>query len=110
MAKFIVNGVLLSEGTLPGEVRGEVSVRLNRSNALPSRIKELLSDEVKVRGGNALQNLKIWTRASYQLESTSSETIKQYLLDGFRWDDQSLIGTGVAILIDPSQMKEAMES
>ena len=43
MAKSIVEGVLFSDGELPGESLGQITVEISKQNALPSDKKKKLS-------------------------------------------------------------------
>jgi hypothetical protein len=46
MAKSIVDGVLFSDGDLPGEELEQVVVSISKQNALPSDIKKKIAKKV----------------------------------------------------------------
>ena len=59
MAKSIVDGVLFSDGELPGEEIQHVVITISKQNALPSDLKKKMALKVKALGGNAVSNFEV---------------------------------------------------
>lgn len=99
MAKSIVDGVLFSDGDLPGEDLEQVVVSISKQNALPSDIKKKMAKKVKEKGGNAISNFEVAQSGHHWLFTASI----------LMWDTESLYGVGKARKIAKDQMPEALK-
>lgn len=81
------DGIIFCEGKLDGAEVSAIRVELSRQNALLSELKSRMAYKAKSCGANAIINY------SYQ------QTKKI-----FGWDNLSLIGTGIAIVISDEQI------
>jgi hypothetical protein len=98
MAKGIFEGVLISDGDLPGEEKGQLIVSISRQNALPSDIKNKIAEAAKAAGANGVKNFEI-AQAGHSWFANAN------LL---KWDSESLYGIGVGVRIAKEQMGEAL--
>jgi hypothetical protein len=79
-------GVFVTEGNLPGESLGEVSVSIGRQNANLAEVKEKLAAEALKLGANAVANLRYGQRKHGPLQ----------LVNPLRWDTEAWVGEGEA--------------
>lgn len=100
MAKSIVEGVLFSDGELPGENLGQITVEISKQNALPSDIKRKLSAKAKALGANAVANFETAQAGHHWLFTASL----------LKWDTESLYGVGTAVKIPKEAMKDALQN
>ena len=98
MAKSIVEGVLFSDGDLPGAELQPVVVEISRQNALPSEVKKKMAVKVKALGGNAIKNFETAQAGHHWIVTASI----------LKWDTESLYGVGMAIKIPKEKMKDAL--
>jgi len=98
MSKSVIDGVLFSDGDLPGEKMGEVTAKISKQNALPSEIKRHLASKAKQLGANGVANLEIAQTAHHWI----------YTASPFKWDSESLVAVGIAVKIPKEKMQEAM--
>jgi hypothetical protein len=99
MAKSIVDGILFSDGDLPGDEIEQVVISISRQNALPSDIKKKMAAKVKALGGNAVSNFEVAQSGHHWLFTASI----------LMWDTESLYGVGKARKIAKEQMSEALK-
>lgn len=99
MGKSIADGVLFSDGELPGEERGQVVVQISRQNALPSDLKKKLAAKARELGANGVKN--------FETAQAGHHWIFQLT---FKWDSESLYGVGIAVKIPKESMEEALRS
>ncbi len=99
MAKSIVDGILFSDGDLPGDEIEQVVISISRQNALPSDIKKKMAAKVKALGGNAVSNFEVAQSGHHWLFTASI----------LMWDTESLYGVGKARKIPKEQMSEALK-
>lgn len=99
MAKSIVDGVLFSDGDLPGDNLEQVVVSISKQNALPSEIKKKMAKKVKELGGNAVSNFEVAQSGHHWLFTASI----------LMWDTESLYGVGNALKIQKENMQEALK-
>lgn len=83
------SGVFITEGELPGESLGEVSVTIGRQNANLAEVKEKLAAEAARRGANAVARLRYGQQKHKPMQ----------LLNPFRWDTESWAGSGEAMRV-----------
>jgi len=100
MYKAIVNGVLFSDGELPGDNKGQIIASISRQNALPSQLQEKLAQQAKSLGANAVMNFDIAQAGHHWLFTASI----------LKWDTESLHGVGIAVKIPKEKMQEALQS
>lgn len=79
-------GVFVTEGDLPGESLGDISVAIGRQNANLVEVKEKLAAKAARRGANAV------ARFHYGQQKHGPGQ----LLNPFRWDTESWVGAGEA--------------
>ncbi|HEU5254093.1 MAG TPA: hypothetical protein VFU16_12290 [Solirubrobacterales bacterium] len=79
-------GVFVTEGDLPGESLGKVSVSIGKQNANLAEIKEKLAAEAHKRGANAVASLRYGQRKHGPLQ----------LVNPLRWDTEVWVGEGEA--------------
>lgn len=99
MAKSIVDGVLFSDGDLPGDHLEQVVVAISKQNALPSEIKKKMAKKVKELGGNAVSHFEVAQSGHHWLFTASI----------LMWDTESLYGVGNALKIQKENMQEALK-
>ena len=99
MAKSIVDGVLFSDGDLPGAEIQQVVISISKQNALPSDLKKKMATKVKTLGGNAVSNFEVAQSGHHWIFTASP----------FMWDTESLYGVGKALRISKEQMVEALK-
>lgn len=79
-------GVFVTEGDLPGDSLGEISVSIGKQNANLSEVKEKLAAEAAKRGANAVVCLRYGQRRHGPGK----------LINPLRWDTESWVGEGEA--------------
>jgi hypothetical protein len=84
-------GVFITEGELPGESLGVISVSIGRQNADLSEVKERLAGEAVKRGANAVSKLTYGQQKHGPLG----------LVNPLRWDTESWVGEGEAMRVQP---------
>jgi hypothetical protein len=99
MAKSIVDGVLFSDGELPGEEIQQVVITISKQNALPSDLKKKMALKVKALGGNAVSNFEVAQSGHHWIFTASP----------FMWDTESLYGVGKARRISKEEMAGALK-
>ena len=67
MSKSVIDGVLFSDGDLPGEKMGDVIAKISKQNALPSEIKSHLASKAKLLGANGVANFEMAQTAHHQV-------------------------------------------
>lgn len=82
-------GVFVTEGDLPGESLGAISISIGKQNANLAEIKEKLAAEAARRGANAVARLQYGQHRHGPLK----------LMNPLRWDTESWIGEGEAKLV-----------
>jgi hypothetical protein len=80
------DGVFVTEGDLPGESLGKISIAIGRQNANLAEVKEKLAEEATRRGANAVAKLQYGQRRHGPGK----------LINPLRWDTESWIGEGEA--------------
>jgi hypothetical protein len=82
----IHGGIFVTEGDMPGESLGEISVAIGKQNANLVEVKEKLAAEAAKRGANAVAHLQYGQRKHGPLK----------LVNPLRWDTESWVGEGEA--------------
>lgn len=82
-------GVFITEGDLPGEDRGQVSVAIGRQNANLDEVKDRLAAKALRLGANAVCGLVYGQQKHSPLK----------LVNPLRWDTESWIGEGRAVSV-----------
>lgn len=80
------DGVFVTEGELPGENLGNITVAIGKQNANLTEVKERLASEAAKRGANAVAQLSYGQRKHGPVK----------LMNPLRWDTESWVGEGEA--------------
>jgi hypothetical protein len=80
-------GVFVTEGDLPGQSLGGISVSIGRQNATLDQVKDRLAVEAARRGANAVIHFRYGQQKHGPVQ----------LLNPFRWDTESWHGEGEAM-------------
>ena len=100
MSKSVIDGVLFSDGELPGENKGQIVAEISRQNALPSDIKRKLAKKAKELGANGVSNFDLAQNGHHWIFTASI----------LKWDTESLVAVGNAVKIPKEKMQEALKA